>query len=115
MTVSFKTQTVTVVRAPLVTDRYNAQVRDWANATSTPLTDCRVQPLAASGGLIIEPGRDAVVTRWKLLAPDGADVLASDRIVWQGKTYEVDGDVELWSSPTGSLAHVEGLLKRVEG
>ena len=113
--ISFASDTVTVVRAPVVVDRYGAEVRDWANATRTLLEGCRVQPLDSSGGQIIEPRRDAVVTRWRLFAPAGADLVATDRVEWQGGTYEVDGDVQRWSSPTGALAHVEALLRRVEG
>lgn len=112
---SWASDVVTVVRAPVVVDRYNNEVRDWDNATRATVGGCSVQPLDSSGGLAITPGRDAVVTRWRLFAPDGVDLLPTDRIGWQGVDYEVDGDLERWSSPSGGLAHAEVLLRRVEG
>lgn len=110
--ISFLGDTVTVVRAPLVDADYNNQEFDWPNATETEVGGCRVQP---ERGPEYTTDRDAVTTRWRLFGPDGMDLEATDHIVHQGTTYEVDGSVERWPSPTGALAHIEARLVRVEG
>lgn len=110
--ISFANDVVTVVSAPLVDDGYGNQVLDWPNATETAVAGCRVQPERGSEYTV---DREAVATRWRLFGPDGMDLEATDRIVHQGATYEVEGSVERWPSPTGALAHVEARLVRVEG
>jgi hypothetical protein len=102
---------ITRVRAPLVTDEYGTPTseRDWANATETVIEGCGVYPVA---GKEVTEAREAIVTRYKVFAPGGTDLLASDRIIFDGKTYEVDGDVTDW---TMGSEHVEALLRRVEG
>jgi hypothetical protein len=110
--IGYHTDTVTVLRAPIVQDDYNNDVPDWPNATETAVTGCRVQPERGSEYTI---DRDAVVTRWRLFGPDGMDIQDTDRIVHQGVTYDIEGSVERWPSPTGALAHIEARLMRVEG
>lgn len=112
--ISFERDTVTRVRAPLVTDEYGQPTsqRDWTAATRTDINGCGMQPLP---GYAYTLDRDAVVTRWRLVAPPDADLVSTDRIEWGGSTYEVDGDVESWSSPTGNLAHIKALLTRRSG
>lgn len=110
---SWAKDTVIVVRAATVADRYGNQVRDWATASRTDVPGCSVQPLDMAEQ--VSPDRDAVTTRWRLFAPAGVDVAATDRISWGGVDYEVDGDPQRWQSPTGGLAHLEVVLRRVEG
>ena len=52
-----------------------------------------------------EPGdfSNTVVTGAELFAPPGADLLAVDRVVARGVTYEVEGDVGDWG-PGGKQA-----------
>lgn len=117
--ISYHTDTVTVVRAPVVKDPYDNDVFDWPNATSTPVTGCRVQPehgsSRAGGGVEYVIDREAITTKWRLFGPAGMDLLATDRVQHQGATYAVDGSVERWPSPTGRLAHVEARLTLTEG
>lgn len=103
------TQTVTVWRAPTTTDHRNT-IRDWANAVSHVVDGCSVQPATGSANRV---GREAITTKWVVYAPDGADVLASDRVEVNGTRYDVDGSIRLWQ--TGVLDHVEIPLKDVEG
>lgn len=110
--ISFHTDSVTVLRAPLVDADYNNQEYDWPNATETEVAGCRVQPERGSDYTI---DRDAVETRWRLFGPDGMDIRDTDRIMHQGVTYDIEGSVERWPSPTGALAHIEARLVRVEG
>jgi hypothetical protein len=111
--ISFHTDTIVVLRAPLVDDPdYGNQVPDWPNATETTVTGCRVQPERGSDYTI---DREAVLTRWRLFAPPTIDLLATDRVRHDGVDYDVEGSVERWPSPTNALAHVEARLRRVDG
>lgn len=107
-------ETVTVLRAAYVVDRYgNATTeRDWANATARSLSGCSVQPVAGNEVLV---DRDAIINRWIIYAPKGSDVLSTDRVVHKGITYEVDGDVRVWTGATGNHDSVQAILQRVEG
>jgi hypothetical protein len=121
---SFWTDTVDVEQAELVDDvdgsNYGDQTLDWENATTTTLDGLHVQPVAE--GEQLAAGRDAVVTRWRLQMP--ADVAASlpagelratDRVVYRGKTYDIDGQPEAWPSPSGTMDHVDAFLVLTEG
>jgi Phage head-tail joining protein. len=110
--ISYHRDTVTVVRAELVDDGYGNQVPDWANAARHVVLGCRVQPERGSEYTL---DRDAIVTRWRLFAPAAADIRDTDRIEYEGVTYDIDGSVERWPSPTGRLAHIEARLVRTEG
>lgn len=58
-------------------------------------------------------GRQTVVTQWWLfLNEQGVGPL--DRFVWDGKTFQVDGDPAPLSAPTG-FHHLEIPLRRVTG
>lgn len=110
--ISFHRDTITILRASLVDDAYGNQVPDWSTPVSTAVTGCRLQPERA-GEYVLD--REAVTTRWRLFAPAGTDLRATDRVEHAGEVYEVDGDPQRWPSPTGRLAHVEALLRRTEG
>lgn len=111
MPISFLNQTVTVIRPAWVSERGDL-VADWINATEHPITKCRVQPVV---GDEIRNNRDAVITRWTLFAPTGADIESTDRVRHAGTVYDVDGDIRRWPSPTGELASTQATLQRVEG
>jgi hypothetical protein len=49
-----------------------------------------------------------------LFAPTIADIKAGDRIVFDGKTYEIDGDVRIQPSVL-NLDHIEITLRRYNG
>lgn len=121
---SFWTDTVDVEQAQLVADadgsNYGNSSLDWANATTTTLEGVHVQPVAVAEQL--DPGRDTVTTRWRLRAPaDAAAALpagrlqATDRVVWRGDVYEIDGRPEDWPSASGDMDHVAAFLVRTEG
>lgn len=110
--ISFKNQSVTVIRPAYTVERGN-QVPDWKAATEHTVTGCRVQP--AAGTEEQSTTRDAIVNRWVLFAPTGVDITARDRIRHNGVVYQIDGSLRPWSSPTGALAHIEADLLRVEG
>lgn len=111
--ISFKNQTVTVIRAPLIAERGD-QIRDWDNAVEHQVAGCRMQPQTGAEGTG-ERRADAVQLRWKLFAPPGADIVEQDRVRRDGIVYEVAEYVQHWPSPTGTLAHTEVVLQRWEG
>lgn len=99
---------VTRLRAPLVTGPYGNELYDWPNATSVDYA-AEVQPVSSTEDVVNQP---QTVTRWRMFLLPDANVKATDRIVWAGLTLEVDGEVEQWR-PRGRLHHFEAVLKRV--
>lgn len=107
-------ETVTRLRAPLVTDRYGSQVRDWANATRTDIPGGGLAPRPA--GEEDGQGREGVIIGWTWFAPAGTDILATDRVEVRGEVHQVDGEPADWRSPfTGWHPGIAVNLRRVEG
>ena len=107
-------ETITRLRAPYKADRFGnpTSVRDWTAATSLDIPGCSVQPVA---GTEVFDDRDARVQRWIVYAPVGTDLMSTDRIIHKGVTYEVDGDIRVWTGATGTLDNVQAILERVDG
>lgn len=111
---SFWRDSIDVLRAPLITDEYGtpSAERDWAHQTTTTYATCSVQPLASTE---YDLGREATTVRWRVFGPPGMDIRSGDRLLFNGETYEADGDGQAWPSATGDLDHVEAVIKRREG
>ena len=107
--ISFHHDTVEVLSATEVTDRYGNQTLIWDTPTVASVVDCRVMPLAGEEVL------DRLTRRWVLYAPADTALVSANRVRWNGDTYDVVGEVRRWPSPTGALAHIEADLERVEG
>jgi hypothetical protein len=111
MTLSLGPHTIDIVRPAERSSDYGTRPElDWTNATTTTVSGCNVQPVAAAE---FTQDRDSTMTRWVAWLPAEADVHATDRIVWTGETYDVDGDVERWDF--GALSHQVINLRRSEG
>lgn len=104
---SLGAHTITVLRAPVVEDAYGNETRDWSAATTTAVTGCSVQPQVGGESTI---GRQTIVSRWQLFAPFETDLLATDRVRWQGVDYEVDSEVQRWDFPP--MSHLVALLRK---
>lgn len=106
--------TVTVVRAPEVAGRYGGQSRDWSHATRTTYQSVSVQPVSSTEDV---RDRELLVGKFTLFTSRGQDIdlLATDRIEWNGLTLQVDGDPNRWPMPGGGVHHVEASLKQVSG
>lgn len=102
------TDTITRRRAPLTSAGYGNQKRDWAAATSQAYP-ARVSPVSSTEDVVEQP---RTVTRWKCTVGPDADLAATDRIDWDGSTYEIDGDVERHKGLRG-LHHQTVVLMRV--
>lgn len=105
--------TVTRLRAATDTDRRNDTVYDWSDTDEADIEGCAVAPRTSAED---NTGRTAVIVGLTLYAPFDADILAVDRIVYDGMTYEVDGAVGRWRNPFSQFeAGLEVALKRVDG
>lgn len=108
-------ETVTRLRAGTVSDPYSGETTpDWSIATSLSIDGCGFDP--GGTGERLDLARNVITTQPKVYAPTGSDVLASDRLVVRGVTYEVDGRPEDWRSPfTGWQPGLVIPLKASEG
>jgi hypothetical protein len=95
-------------RAPLVASGYGNQARDWAAATSTTYA-ARVSVVSSTEDVVEQP---RTLTRWKCTVGADADLAATDRIEWDGATYDIDGDVERHKGLRG-VHHQTVILMRV--
>ncbi|NJQ04289.1 hypothetical protein [Streptomyces lonarensis] len=108
--------TLTRLRAPETTDTYGNPTRDWSAAGRLEMPGWRVQPMQGSRATAAETiPREGLARMRRCFGPPGADVLTTDRVEWQGETWRIEGDVDLWRSPTGRLDHTELIISRMEG
>lgn len=109
---SFYTESGVRQRATTSTDARNNTALSWSNPTTSTITGVRLQPLGADE---IRAGFTGQIITHRLLAPTGSDILAADRWVQGGVTFEVDGDGLNQSSPSGVAAHMQIFLRQVKG
>ena len=102
--------TVTRLRAPLIAGPYGNEERDWDNAPPGVVYPAEVQPVSSTEDVV---NIQQTQTRWRLFLGPDADLEATDRIVWDGDTYEVDGEVERWKR-RGTLHHHQAVLLLVD-
>lgn len=112
MPLSFMTDSVTVIRAPLITVN-GGQVRNWAGASTHMLS--RIQITAQSTSRDFDGRVTQVTDMRRLRAPYDADIQPGDRVQWHGETYEVNGEVFHTKSPTGRVSSTRCTLVRWEG
>jgi hypothetical protein len=79
---------------------------------STDVGGCSVQPRTTTEAT---DGRDTVISGLIAYVPAGADIRATDRIVFRGVTYAVDGDPGYWDDLSATPDHLEVPLRRVTG
>lgn len=109
-------ESVTVLRGTPVTDPYSGEETgtDWSTPTATVVTDCGVAPRLTPESPAND--RTLIIEGYTVFMPYGTDVLATDRVVVRGDTYDVDGDVGVWRNPfTGWEPGIEVNLKKVNG
>ncbi|MGW5019347.1 hypothetical protein [Streptomyces cacaoi] len=101
-------------RAVEVTDKYGNKTLVW-DAVEGRVTykGVSVQPDSSSKEL---GDRNIRITGLKLITPRGKDIdlLATDRVIFEGKTYEVDGEVGRYRFG-GRVHHVEARLVAFDG
>lgn len=110
---SWCNDTVTIVRANTSKTVRGSTVPDWSSTTETSVSGCSVQPASST---ISEDGRVlGLADGMTAYLPNGTDVLVSDRVVFDGNTYTIDGEPRVWRSPTGMRSHILLNLKRWNG
>lgn len=107
-------ESVTVIRAPLIANRYGGQVRDWANAVRTDVDGVSIQPTVSTEDT---RDRELLTNTYTLFTSRGRDIdlLATDRVQWGDLVLQVVGDPNRWQAPGGGVHHVEATLKQVTG
>lgn len=109
---SWANDTVTRIR-PGSTTRRGSTEPDWTVATSQSISGCSMQPASTS---LSQDGRVLGISEgYTCYFPPGADVQASDRIGFDGKTYTITGELKEWRSPTGRVTHIQAQLERWSG
>jgi hypothetical protein len=102
--------TVTILRAGQGTDEYGDAVVDWTSSTATA-SPAWVQPRTTSEE---NANRSAVLRGMLAFLPPGVSIRAHDRLAWDGRTYEVNGEPATLWNPSGPH-HIEAPLTLVEG
>jgi hypothetical protein len=92
-------------------DEYGNDVRE---ATETPVDALAVWPRASDEET---QGRNTVIVGMTAVLPYGTRVAATDRLRFDGKVWEIEGEPGVWGpSPfTGNVGGVEIALTRVTG
>lgn len=109
---SFWRDTITRIRPGTKTVR-GSVVPDWDHVTSKDITGCSVQPASTS---LSEDGRVLGISDgMTAYVPKDADIIAGDRIVFDGNTYTINGAPRRWPSATGGLDHLLLNLVRWSG
>ena len=112
MPLSFMKDSVTVIRANLIT-KNGAQVRDWKNAEEHAIPNVQVTAQATSREF---EGRATQTSDARILRANfDADIKPGDHVKWNDVTYEVDGEVFHTKSPTGRVSSTRCSLVRWEG
>lgn len=112
MLLSFYRQTVTRVR-PKTKESRGSTIPDWDNVDSLEIPGCSMQP--ASTSLSMDGRILGISDGFTCYMPADADVKAGDHILFNGKTYEINGDPREWPSATGRLDHIQLNLTRWAG
>lgn len=112
MPLSFFRDTVTRKRAVMKT-KNGMEYADWDDADTLEIKNVQVTAAATSREL----GERTlnVSDRRTLRADYDADIKAGDRIVWNGETYDIDGEVFHSKSPTGRISTTRCALMRFKG
>lgn len=112
MPLSFFRDTVTVMR-PTVATKNGMTYNSWENPSTHVLTN--VQVTAQGTSRVFEERIEQVTDRRTFRASYDADIEAGDRVVWNGETYEIDGEVFHTKSPTGRVSSTRCTLVRWKG
>lgn len=109
---SWSNDTVTRIRAGTIVER-GTVYPDWDHATELDIDGCSMQP---SGTSLSQDGRiQGITDGYTCYLPPGSDVLAGDRIRYNGNVYTINGEPRIWHSPTGLVSNIVLNLERWEG
>lgn len=112
MGLSFFRDSVTIIRAPIA-KKNGQEYRDWENAEESTLE--RVQVTAAGTSRDFAGRVESITDARTLRASYDADIREGDRVVYDGRLYEVNGEVYHTKSPTGRASSTRCTLTRWKG
>lgn len=98
---------VTLVRAPLIDGYGGSRVRDWANAVRTPGVAAAVQPVR-----VLEQSSGRQLVTDDKVVHTATEVDETDRLEWQGDTYNVVGVEPHYMG--GAFDHYEVMVRLFE-
>ena len=110
---SFCRDTITRIRPGSKVSR-GSTIPDWSSSeiNSKTISGCSMQPASTS---LSEDGRVLGISDlYTLFAPPDADIQAGDRIQYDNKVYEIDGDVRVQPA-ANALEHIQVTLRRYHG
>lgn len=102
--------TVTRLRGTAGTGSYGSDEIDWSSPTELDMS-CEFQPMTTDEEVALQQRTESF---WRVFLPAGADVLATDRLRFDGVDYEIDGEPRRWRM-NGREHHVELVVTRVVG
>lgn len=111
MLVSWATETFEILR-PTEVEEWGQTVVDWGTLTPHEVHDCAWYSLDPHETV---QGVDVVAGTVGVFMPIDADIRGTDRVRFQGKTWEVIGQPAEQRSPLGTLDHTFVTLKFWEG
>ena len=118
MPLSFMRDTVTVIRPGTQAVR-GTTIRNWSITTTgdgATMHELGNVLITAQSTMQDRDGREINITdQRRLRCMYDADIQPGDRIVWNGETYEVDGEVFKTKSPTGRVSSTRCSIARWEG
>lgn len=87
-------------------------VPDWEHASRLDITGCSMQPASTT---LSQDGRVLGISdSYTLFAPTVSDIKEGDRIEFNGKVYQVEGDVRIQPC-AARLDHLQIGLRRFHG
>lgn len=108
---SLLVQSVTILRAGVIVDRYGSSIPDWDNPSEASSRAWIAHRESTEDN---DEGRNGRSSDWVAFLPPDATVDALDRVQWNGYTFEVVGLPKPAWSPRG-LHHYEVDLRLVQG
>lgn len=102
--------TVTILTAPVVTDRYGNQTYDWTEATSTEVAAL----VQVTTGTEIHGVRERQTHDALLFLAGDAVLTGRDRVLWNGSTWAVQGPPARPGRPGSPPHHLEARLALIE-
>lgn len=108
---SFCNDTITRIR-PGQKESRGSIIPDWTQATTKEIGGCSMQPASTS---LSQDGRVlGLLDEYTLFLPADADIQAGDRVQFNGRVYEIDGEVRIQPAAL-RLDHIELRLRSHKG
>ena len=109
---SWANDVVTRLRPTIRTVR-GSDIPDWTNPNAIQIGGCSMQPAST---MLSQDGRIQGITEgYTCYLPPCADVKAGDRIRFNGNDYTINGEPQIWQSPSGKVSSMQLNLERWRG